>query len=178
MKKIISLLLVTFMLMSSLAACGNDGGNTNGGNSANNDNVQTQEQTQASEAAETAETAAVIDPKTADYSKVDITIPFDSGEEIVKFTDDMLAGKYDGQIVKCEGITCRRMFGNAMMQKQADGSSRGFTWYLVDAASEDDYPPEDSRVELTGIVGIGDYDVRYLYVLPENVVIKDAIPGD
>ena len=121
---------------------------------------------------------ASADPKTADYSKVDITIPYDSGEEIVTFTNDMLAGKYDGKIVKCEGISARRMNGNAMMQVQPDGSKRGFTWYIVDSTDPDDYPLDDSRCEITGIVGIGEYDVRYLYVLPENVVIKTDSADD
>jgi|GEM_PF-6879987 len=115
--------------------------------------------------------AVVIDPSTADYSKIDITIEPDSGEEIVNFTNDMLAGKYDGKIVKCTGETGRRMFGNAMMQKQADGSSRGFTWILSDTDSPDAYPPDDAVAEITGIVGIGEYDVRYLYVPAANVRI-------
>ena len=115
--------------------------------------------------------AAQIDPKTADYSKIDIDIAYDSPDEIVQFTNDMLAGKYDGKVVRCDGETGRRMFGNAMMQKQADGSSRGFTWYIVDSTDENDYPPDGARAQITGVVGIGEYDVRYLYVLQENVVL-------
>ncbi len=121
-----------------------------------------------------ASAASDIDPKTADYSKVDVTIPFGSGSQIVDFTNDMQSGKYDGKIVKCEGITSRRMNGNAMMQVQDDGTKRGFTWYIVDSTDANDYPPEDAQAEITGIVGKGEYDVRYLYVLPENVVIKSG----
>ena len=114
-------------------------------------------------------TAAAVDPRAVDYSSPDITIEYDSGEKIVTFTDEMLAGQHDGKVVKCEGICSRRMNGCAMMQEQEDGTSRGFTWYIVDSESADDYPPEDARTEITGVVGIGDYGVRYLYVLPENV---------
>ena len=66
--------------------------------------------------------AGSIDPMSADYSKIDIEILPDSGEEIVNFTNDMLAGLYDGKIVKCTGRTSRRMTGNAMMQAQDDGT--------------------------------------------------------
>ena len=126
----------------------------------------------AEEVTEAQPEAKDVDPMTADYSKIDIEIPADSGEKIVEFTNDMLAGKYDGKIVRCTGRTSRRMNGNAMMQEQPDGTSRGFTWYLADNADNSDaYPPEDAVTEITGVVGIGDYDVRYLYVPSANVKI-------
>ncbi len=119
-----------------------------------------------------------IDPATIDVSNVDVTIPFGSGAQIVDFTNDMQAGKYDYKVVKCEGITSRRMTGNAMMQAQDDGTKRGFTWILLDTMNPDDYPPEDAQVEITGVVGIGEYGVRYVYVLPENVVIKTGAAAE
>ncbi len=114
-------------------------------------------------------TAAAVDPRAVDYSSPDITIEFDSGDKIVTFTQEMLAGEHDGKVVKCDGISQRRMTGNAMMEKQEDGTKFGFTWIIVDSEDPDDYPPDDARTEITGVVGIGDYGVRYLYVLPENV---------
>ena len=113
--------------------------------------------------------AGSIDPMSADYSKIDIEILPDSGEEIVNFTNDMLAGLYDGKIVKCTGRTSRRMTGNAMMQEQPDGTFRGFTWLLADTDDADAYPPDDATAEITGIVGTGEYGVRYLYVPSANV---------
>lgn len=65
--KIVSLLLVSFMLMSSLTAC--DSGNSGGGNSTGSNNVQTQEQaqTQASESEENADSGEI------DVSSVTLT---------------------------------------------------------------------------------------------------------
>ncbi|MBQ3843250.1 MAG: hypothetical protein II820_11255 [Ruminiclostridium sp.] len=176
MKKALTTAIIAALMLGAVSCAPQNAPAGTTAPAASENNTEAAGTTAAAETSEAQTEAASgeIDPKTADYSKIDVTIPFDSGEQIVNFTNDMLAGKYDGKIVKCEGIAQRRMTGNAMMQKQEDGSSRGFTWILVDAADKNDYPPEDSHVEITGVVGIGEYDVRYLYVLPENVKIMDG----
>ena len=53
------------------------------------------------------------------------------------------------------------------------GRKKLSTLYLDGQPDLSEYPAEDAKVELLGVVTIGDYDVRALTVLPENVKTVD-----
>ena len=121
--------------------------------------------------------AEPVDPKTVDYSKIDLELP-DDGSMIQEFMNDVQAGKYDNKVIKGKGSMSTGMMDpttNSVMQKIGDsGTKLGVSWRIVDANDSTTYPADDSQIELVGVVlseyveAWGMYG-HYLYVLPENV---------
>ncbi len=118
--------------------------------------------------------AAEIDLKTADYSSPAVTIEFGQFEEIKKTTEEMQTGKYDGQVIKVTGVSQKRMSSCTVMERdESTGTGYGMTYYLDGHPALSEYPAEDAKVELLGVVTIGDYGIRALTVLPENVKVVE-----
>lgn len=121
--------------------------------------------------------AEPVDPKTVDYSKIDIELA-DDGSMMKEFMSDVQAGKYDNKVVKIKGIMSTSMTDpttNSVLQKIGnDGVKLGVSWRIVDANEATTYPAEDSQIELVGVV-LSEYNEawgmygHYIYVLPENV---------
>ena len=121
--------------------------------------------------------AEPVDPKTVDYSKIDLELP-DDGSMMQEFMNDVQAGKYDNKVVKVKGIMSTGTMDpttNSVMQKIGnDGVKLGVSWRIVDANDSTTYPADDSQIELVGVVlseyveAWGMYG-HYIYVLPENV---------
>ena len=63
--------------------------------------------------------AEPVDPKTVDYSKIDIELA-DDGSMMKEFMSDVQAGKYDNKVVKIKGIMSTSVMDpttNSVMQK-------------------------------------------------------------
>ena len=94
--------------------------------------------------------AEPVDPKTVDYSKIDLELP-DDGSMMQEFMNDVQAGKYDNKVVKVKGIMSTGMMDpttNSVMQKIGnDGVKLGVSWRIVDANDSTTYPADDSQIE-------------------------------
>lgn len=119
------------------------------------------------EEAAQAEEPAAVDPKTVDYSKVDITISFGDSDTTSEIASAMWYGEYDGKVVKIDGIA-EHLGSWSIMEEVSEGSKVGFGFELVDS---EDYPVDGTRVELVGVIAPGGTmeNARVLYVLPENM---------
>lgn len=124
--------------------------------------------------AENSTDEASVDVKTADYNNPAVTIEFGDFELIRTVTQDMQTGKYDGKVIKVTGISQKRMSGCAIIERdESTGTGYGMTYYLDGNPELSEYPAEDAKVTLLGVVTIGDYDVRALTVLHENVTAAE-----
>ncbi|MBQ1437427.1 MAG: hypothetical protein IIZ07_05770, partial [Ruminococcus sp.] len=68
----------------------------------------------------------------------------------------------------------RRMSNCTVMEHNDKGTGRGCSWEIIDGKFPDDYPEDDAKVTLTGVLMVvDDYGTRVLRVPAENVkVIK------
>ncbi len=123
------------------------------------------------------ETAEPVDPKTVDYSKIDAELGFEDGSKMPEFMNDIQAGKYDNKVIKITGIMSTSVMDpktNSVMLDIGDGVKQGFSWRIVDANENTEFPGDDHKIELTGVmisefVQEWGWNAHYLYVLPENV---------
>ncbi len=173
--KLLALVLAVALLAVSLTACA---GNTASQDQSTLESTASQLESDLSSAASELESAAsqltseIV--QSVDFTKPDVTIEYGDFDGIVSFTNDMLAGKYDGQVVRAEGISSKRMSNCALLEANAAGDEkRGFTWQLQDAPEMSAYPAEDAHVIITGIVVVGEYDVRYLMVPADQVQVVE-----
>ena len=119
---------------------------------------------------------ASVDLAAADYSNPAVTIEFGQFEEIKKLTEEMQTGKYDGQVIKVTGISQKRMNSCTIMERdESTGTGYGMTYYIDGQPELSEYPAEDAKVELLGVVTVGEYEVRALSVLPENVKVLEEV---
>lgn len=166
MKRSGALLLGLIMALSvtvSVAGCGSSNGANNPANAPAAQNSSANAGTSQS-----ASKTAAVDPKTVDYSKVDMTIAFGDTNSINEIASNMWFGNYDGQVVKVEGYAEHLGSNWSIMEDNGDGSKIGFDFVLV---GSEDYPVDGSHVELLGVIAPGGTmeGSRVLYVLPENV---------
>ena len=178
-KRTLILAIVLTMGAVSLSACtkGNDsstaGGESKTSSADSSESSESKESSAAESSAEAAESSSEgsIDPKTVDYSKVDIEIKYGDAEGMQKFSNEAASGKLDGKVVKVDGISAKRMSTCSIMEKNKEtGVGYGLTYTLDGASSLSDYPADDARVEITGvIIQVNEYGVRNIYVLKENL---------
>ncbi len=118
---------------------------------------------------------ASVDLASADYSNPAVTIEFGDFELIQTVTQDMQTGKYDGQVIKVTGISEKRMSNCTVLEKdESTGNGYGMSYYLDGQPDLSEYPDEEAKVELLGVVTVGEYDVRALTVLPDKVTVLDS----
>ena len=177
MTKLLALALAVALLAVSLAACGGgqNASSTPASSAAESSSAESSDsglgETTTSSAGEVSTDTAVP----ADFSKPDVTIEYGDFDGIVDFTNAMLAGQYDGKIVKVEGINSKHMSNCGVLEPNAKGDEkRGFTWQLEGAPADMSvYPADDARVILVGQVAVGEYDVRYLMVPADQVQVVE-----
>jgi hypothetical protein len=156
-------LVMAFSVTVSVAGCGSSNGTNNQTNTpAVNSNAA------SAGTSESASKTSAIDPKTVDYSKVDVNVAFGDTNSINEIASNMWFGNYDGQVVKVEGYAEHLGSNWSIMEDKGDGSKIGFNFVLV---GSEDYPVDGSHVELLGVIAPGGTmeGARVLYVLPENV---------
>lgn len=121
--------------------------------------------------------AEPVDPKTVDYSKIDVEFGFDDGDKMKDFMSGAQNGDYDNKVIHITGLMSSGMMDpttNNVMLKVGDGAKLGFSWRIVDANDSTVYPEDGNKIELTGVMlseYIADWGMygHYMYVLPENV---------
>ncbi len=181
MKKIsifLALAVAASVAVVAMSGCSNNGGGQSTVSTVSSeagDNTTSSEESTATDEGSAQEASKEVDLKTADYDNPAVTIEFGQFEEIQTVTSDMQSGKYDGQVIKVTGISQKRMSSCTVMEKdESTGTSYGMTYYLDGNPDLSEYPAEDAKVELLGVVTTGDYGVRALTVLPENVKVLDS----
>ena len=178
-KRTLVLALVLTMGAVSLSACTKSnetstaGGESKTSSAAADESSESKESSADESSAEAGESSSEgsIDPKKVDHSKVDIEIKYGDAEGMQKFSNEAASGKLDGKVVKIDGISAKRVSTCSIMEKDKEkGVGYGLTYTLDGASSLKDYPADDARVELTGvIIQVNDYGVRNIYVLKENL---------
>lgn len=171
--KLLALCLAAALLALSLAACG--GSNASSAPSSSEASTAQSSEDLGEPTESTGEVSQGEDTSVpADYSNPDVTIAYGDFDGIVTFTDAMLAGQYDGQIIQVEGISSKRMSNCAILEaNEAGDEKRGFTWQLEGAPEMSAYPADDTHVVITGQVVIGEYDVRFLQVPADQVKVVE-----
>ena len=176
--RILTLTLAAALALCCAAGCSQKSGTESSkpASSAASTEGEASDKTEGSEADESSEESeesageASIDVKNADYNSPAVTIEFGDFELIRTVTSDMQTGKYDGKVIKVTGISEKRMSSCSLMEKdEATGTGYGMTYFLDGKPDLSQYPEDDSKVEVLGVVTIDDYDVRVLTVLPENI---------
>lgn len=121
--------------------------------------------------------SADTDPKTVDYSKVDVTFGPNDGEAVNEFTGKFYDGSCDGKVVKITGLSENWGSGSCTIYSNVDESERwGISWVYADGEA---LPENDVNLEITGVFMQADeWGSRNLVALPENVkVVKsDGTP--
>lgn len=121
--------------------------------------------------------SADIDPKTVDYSKVDVTFGPNDGKAVSEFTGKFYDGSCDGKVVKITGLSENWGSGSCTIYSNVDESERwGISWVYADGEA---LPENDVNLEITGVIIPADeWGSRNLYALSENVkVVKsDGTP--
>ena len=152
--RILTLTLAAALALCCAAGCSQKSGTENSkpASSAASTEGEASDKTEGSEADDSSEASeesageASIDVKNADYSSPSVTIEF---------------GDFELE---------KRMSSCSLMEKdEATGTGYGMTYFLDGKPDLSQYPEDDSKVEVLGVVTIDDYDVRVLTVLPENI---------
>ena len=147
MKRSGALVLGLIMALSvtvSVAGCGSSNGTNNQANAPAAQNSAANAGTSQS-----ASKPAAVDPKTVDYSKVDMTVAFGDSKAASEIASNMWFGNYDGKVVKIEGYAEHLGSNWSIMEDEGAGSKIGFNFVLV---GSEDYPVDGSRVELLGVL--------------------------
>ena len=190
MKTITKILVISMAAAISLCCvtgCANNSGSENktessaastASNTDDNSDTDTDSDTASTDESNADESSAAdasVDLASADYSNPAVTIEFGDTELIQTVTQDMQTGKYDGKVIKVTGISEKRMSSCTVMEKdEKTGTGYGMTYYLDGQPDLSEYPDEEAKVELLGVVTVGEYDVRALTVLPDKVTVLDS----
>lgn len=103
-----------------------------------------------------------------DYSEIYLTIT--DFPTMKDFLSKFWGGEYDDKVIKVVGRNATRISNCAVMISDGEGFSLGCSWELESGVYPDDYPADDARVELTGVLRVAnEYGARVLYVPAENV---------
>ncbi len=110
-----------------------------------------------------------------DYSKVDITVNDGDYAAMNELATALQSGGNQGKIVKITGVNSRSQFGAKASVMVSDGSSGkiGTTYKIAGVDTIDQYPENDSVIELTGVVKLDDNGIScYVEVPPEHLIVK------
>ena len=184
MKKIVALLLclISVLSLSSCSSGTSDSGKEDNLDKQLEDAVDTlkdfiNDSVATGEANKDNAVAEPVDPKTVDYSKIDITMEFTDADKIDQFMSDYQNGATDNKVIKFTGIMSKGMMDkttNSILIKMDGGVKKGPQWRIVGADDNTEYPGDDNKIEITGVV-LSEFNeswgmyAHYIYVLPENV---------
>ncbi len=158
-----ALAMVLALSVSLFASCG-------GGEKKADDTAST-----SSKVEETTAAADSSDFSNVDFSKVDLTIEDGDFDAMVEFLEGWGENKYDDKIIKITGKSEHRNSNCTILEEDKDGNGRGCSWELIGGNFPDDYPADDAKVTLTGILKVDDIGARKLMVPADKVeVVKEA----
>lgn len=151
---VIALLLAVLMVCCAFAACSSE----------------KKSDTDSGTKTDTAVTEAADEPAIVDYSDIAVTIEdgdFDAMEDFIDNWDN-----YNDKVIKITGTSVRRMSNCSIMEYDGEGTGRGFSWEIIGGNFPDDYPAEDAKVTLVGVLTVTDeYGSKALMVPAENITV-------
>ncbi len=87
-----------------------------------------------------------------DYSSVDVSIQYGDYESMEKLSKDIQNGEATGKVVKVDGLVSRSISSYSIVQENESGSKKIGTQFVIDGASDSDYPSDGDHVVITGKV--------------------------
>lgn len=130
--------------------------------------------TESSAEQKTEETVSAQQDDEVDYSDIALTIEDGDFEAMEQFLDAWANNTYDGKVIKITGVSQRRMSNCTVSEKNGEGLGRGCSWEIIDGNFPDDYPAEDAKVTLVGVLTVtNEYGARALLVPKENVTVLE-----
>jgi hypothetical protein len=164
--KVTSGILALSFALFSFASCG---GNSSSAGSSNAQSSNAQSSNAQSSAAQSSATEA---QKTADvdYSKVDLTIEDGDFAAMESFLNDWGENKWDDKVIKITGIDARRLSNCTIQEKDGNGKGKGCSWVIIDGKFPDDYPAEDAKVTVTGVLRLNKETFARVLEVPADKV--------
>lgn len=154
--KIFALMLALCLTVTIFAACG-------GGTSSTTSDT-------ASKADESS-AAATEAAKEVDYSNPDLVIADGDFAAMESFLNDWSEQKWDGKVIKITGISGRRMSNCTILEKDGNGTGRGCSYEITGASFPDDYPADDAKVTVTGVLNYNPETLARILQVPKDQVV-------
>ena len=109
----------------------------------------------------------------ADYSNPEVSVEINDFKSMNDFMEGFQIGDYDGKVIKITGVN--RHYGNtcSITQQKDNGSSIGVTWEVLDGTFPDDYPDNNVKITISGVVEITkENGYRAIEVLKSNLILE------
>lgn len=109
----------------------------------------------------------------ADYNNPEVDVTIGDFKSMNDFIDGFQTGEYDGKVIKITGVN--RHYGNtcSIVQQKDNGSSIGVTWEVLDGTFPDDYPENEQKITISGVVEVTTEEgYRAIEVLKDNIIIE------
>lgn len=114
-----------------------------------------------------------VDPEEVDYSKPDLVINDGDFKAMETFLGEWETKKWDGKVIKVTGINARRMSNCTVREKNSEGVGRGFSWEMINGVFPDDYPEDDAKVTLTGVLVYNDSTWSRKLMVPRAYAVTE-----
>ena len=92
------------------------------------------------------------DSSYVEYNSVDESIALGDYEGMQNLSKSIQNGEMVGKIVKINGLVSHPMSTYSVVQANADGSQKIGTQFIIDGASDTDYPQDGDEIVITGEV--------------------------
>lgn len=86
------------------------------------------------------------------YSTVDVSIEYGDYDGMAKLSKGIQNGEATGKTVKIEGTVSHPMSSYSVVQENESGNQKIGTRFIIDGASDDDYPEDGDHIVITGTV--------------------------
>ncbi|HCA04653.1 MAG TPA: hypothetical protein DEO32_02015 [Ruminococcaceae bacterium] len=156
--KLSALVLALTFAVFAFASC--KGNNSSGSTAASSEAKSSEVQSSATEAVKA----------DVDYSKPDLVINDGDFAAMEAFLKDWGENKWDDKVIKITGISARRMSNCTIMENDANGNGRGCSYEIIDGKFPDDYPADDAKVTVTGVLKLNKDTLARVLEVPADKV--------
>lgn len=152
-----AVLALSFALLA-FASCGSNSSGTSSSSSQSSIEQSTVAQTTAASKIE------------VDYSKPDLVIEDGDFAAMESFLNGWGENKWDDKVIKISGINARRMSNCTIQEKDGNGTGKGCSWEIVDGKFPDDYPEDDAKITVTGVLKFNSETLVRVLEVPADMV--------
>jgi len=164
---LMALIACLFALCFALAGCGNDGASQEA-SSTNEPAAESQAATQEADDQAASETGL----SAADFANPDIVIENGAFASMAELPANIQNARSEGTVLQVDGDVVSYGMSYSIVEANADGTKRIGTVFVIEGASEADYPKDGQRAKITGIVGSDETGYTYhIKTLPEFVEV-------
>ena len=108
----------------------------------------------------------------SEFSNIDIAIGFGDYEAMAELSKSIQNGEATGKVVKIDGIVSHPAVSYSVMESSEDGTTKIGTQFIIEGASEADYPKDKAHVVITGKIVEKEPLYYVIKTLPEYVEVK------